>query len=190
MNNYKSQYLNPRWQKKRLVIMERDEFTCKRCNDKEKTLNVHHLYYVPGKNVWDYPNSSLVTLCADCHSLNKCDFFHNQLEYIANLILCSGNANNPYLPIFCMCMALGADKLIVNDKSLIVTDEEFTAYDLIETIIYNKIPLHEIEEYYYLCISCGELIDYKKDFKNICNEIRATIEGGMDAVKDKPYPNI
>lgn len=36
---------DPRWQKKRLEIMERDEFACRDCGDKESTLNVHHTYY-------------------------------------------------------------------------------------------------------------------------------------------------
>ncbi len=32
-----------------------------------KALNVHHNYYVNGKNPWEYDNEALVTLCEDCH---------------------------------------------------------------------------------------------------------------------------
>lgn len=65
--NYKEQLRNPNWQKKRLMIMERDNFTCRYCGSKDKTLNVHHFYYLDGKAVWNYPDSALITLCEDCH---------------------------------------------------------------------------------------------------------------------------
>lgn len=58
---------DPRWQKKRLEIMERDEFTCRCCDDNESTLNVHHAYYVKGRDPWEYPCFSLTTLCKNCH---------------------------------------------------------------------------------------------------------------------------
>ena len=32
-----------------------------------KVLNVHHRYYINGKNPWEYDNEALVTLCEDCH---------------------------------------------------------------------------------------------------------------------------
>jgi len=60
-------YQDPRWQKMRLEIMQRDDFTCRDCRDKEKTLNVHHAYYVKGRRPWEYPAFSLETLCRDCH---------------------------------------------------------------------------------------------------------------------------
>lgn len=58
----------PAWQKKRLEILNRDEFTCRVCGDKEKTLHVHHLYYDKRNEPWEYPDISLVTLCVDCHN--------------------------------------------------------------------------------------------------------------------------
>lgn len=62
---------DPRWQKKRLEIMERDEWACKMCEDTEATLTVHHKSYrmVGGKfvDIWDYPGDDLVTLCENCH---------------------------------------------------------------------------------------------------------------------------
>ena len=64
---YAKERLSPLWQKKRLQIMERDAFACIECEEKEKTLNVHHSYYITGRKPWEYPNWSLVTLCEDCH---------------------------------------------------------------------------------------------------------------------------
>jgi hypothetical protein len=66
--NYAAKRFDPRWQKKRLEIMQRDEFKCTECNDEKSTLNVHHRYYVKNREVWDYPAFSLVTLCEGCHS--------------------------------------------------------------------------------------------------------------------------
>jgi len=59
---------DPRWQKKRLKILERDKFTCQRCSDDKKTLNVHHLFYLKNLKPWEYDESQLKTLCESCHS--------------------------------------------------------------------------------------------------------------------------
>ena len=67
MSSYVEKFKDPRWQKKRLEIMERDDFTCTICGNSEKTLNVHHGYYERGKQPWDYPDIALKTLCEDCH---------------------------------------------------------------------------------------------------------------------------
>lgn len=59
---------DPRWQRKRLEIMQRDEFHCQMCGDSESTLNVHHGYYAKNREPWEYPPESLWTLCDRCHS--------------------------------------------------------------------------------------------------------------------------
>jgi 5-methylcytosine-specific restriction endonuclease McrA len=62
------QLLNdPRWQKKRLEILSRDNFTCQWCSATTQTLHVHHSYYRWGVDPWDYPADTPTTLCADCH---------------------------------------------------------------------------------------------------------------------------
>jgi hypothetical protein len=67
--DYAQERMDPRWQKKRLVIMNRDDFACRECAAEDKTLNVHHRYYITGRQPWGYPDWSLVTLCRDCHEL-------------------------------------------------------------------------------------------------------------------------
>lgn len=59
---------DPRWQKKRLFILQRDSFCCQSCGDNESTLHVHHTVYF-GYNIepWKYPDMTLVTLCEKCH---------------------------------------------------------------------------------------------------------------------------
>jgi hypothetical protein len=70
-NTRREEYLaklrDPRWQKMRLQVFERDKFACQMCFDTESTLHVHHRYYEAGKEPWDYPMEALVTLCESCH---------------------------------------------------------------------------------------------------------------------------
>lgn len=64
---YAEKLLDPRWQKKRLTILNRDQWKCRRCGNDKLTLHVHHLTYLPGVEPWDCPDDTLVTLCNDCH---------------------------------------------------------------------------------------------------------------------------
>jgi hypothetical protein len=58
---------DPQWQKKRLEVLERAEWECSDCGSKDKTLHVHHRYYVSKREPWDYPISAYEALCAECH---------------------------------------------------------------------------------------------------------------------------
>jgi len=64
---------DPRWQKLRLEVFDRDEWACQGCGDSENTLNVHHTYYEALKEPWEYPLRSFVTLCEECHLFEKED---------------------------------------------------------------------------------------------------------------------
>ena len=64
---YSDKLKSPKWQKKRLKIMDRDNFTCQKCGDTETQLHVHHKKYIDGKEPWDYEDSLLITLCDNCH---------------------------------------------------------------------------------------------------------------------------
>ena len=68
MPTYREKLLDPRWQKKRLKIFERDDFACQQCGDKNATLHIHHCIYLDGVEPWDHDDSTLLTLCASCHS--------------------------------------------------------------------------------------------------------------------------
>ena len=78
---YKEYLKNPLWQRKRLEIMQRDDFTCQICGHKDKTLNVHHIWYEPNKKPWDYPNNALITLCEECHEAEY-DSYKHIIEWI------------------------------------------------------------------------------------------------------------
>src|SRR6185369_556137 len=67
--SYYEKLKDPRWQKVRLEVLQRDSFTCVICSDDKSTLNVHHTYYLKGFNPWEYPSESLKTLCESCHKI-------------------------------------------------------------------------------------------------------------------------
>lgn len=64
---YKEQLTDPHWQKKRLEILQRDNWTCQMCGSTQKQLHVHHFTYKSKAMAWDAPNDDLVAWCCDCH---------------------------------------------------------------------------------------------------------------------------
>ena len=68
MKTYSEKLRDPRWQKRRLEILQRDDWTCCRCGKKDQELHVHHTWYSKDCKPWDYPDETLVTLCISCHA--------------------------------------------------------------------------------------------------------------------------
>jgi hypothetical protein len=66
-DSYWEKLRDPRWQQKRLKVMEAAEFTCEDCGAEDKTLTVHHSFYEYGLEPWEYPDESLHCLCEECH---------------------------------------------------------------------------------------------------------------------------
>lgn len=62
---YQEKLKDPRWQKMRLMILNRDNWSCQFCGDKETTLHVHHKKY--NGEPWKAHNDDLITCCQDCH---------------------------------------------------------------------------------------------------------------------------
>ncbi|MCP4651171.1 MAG: HNH endonuclease [PVC group bacterium] len=64
---YFNSFKDPKWQKKRLEILERDEFTCRLCKSKDDQLHAHHTVYYEELYPWEYYNYQIITLCDKCH---------------------------------------------------------------------------------------------------------------------------
>ena len=64
-----SKYFDQRWRIFRLYVLERDNFTCRRCGitDEFAVLHVHHLLYVLDGDIWEVEHQELITLCRECH---------------------------------------------------------------------------------------------------------------------------
>lgn len=68
--SYSEKLKTEEWQDKRLRILNRDNFKCQhpKCSSlNNEYLEVHHKYYLPNRNPWEYQNEALVSLCFDCH---------------------------------------------------------------------------------------------------------------------------
>lgn len=64
---YQQQLKDPRWQRLRLSVFERDNWECTKCQDTKSELQVHHKQYIAGFKAWNYSTDMLVTLCVNCH---------------------------------------------------------------------------------------------------------------------------
>jgi len=84
MAQYTELLKDPRWQRKRLEIMERANFACEICDDNETTLHIHHGYYQMGVNPWEYHDETLHCLCEKCHEVTSknADFLKKLLGHI------------------------------------------------------------------------------------------------------------
>lgn len=67
--SYSDLLKDPRWQRKRLEVLERADFACEHCGATEMTLHVHHTHYKKGRKPWEYEGSTLLCLCENCHTL-------------------------------------------------------------------------------------------------------------------------
>lgn len=99
---YAEKLRDPRWQKKRLQVFNRDKWTCRFCGHEERNLQIHHTRYFNDIEPWEYDNTYLITLCHKCHqsetdnrkesdkelSSNFCliGFSHHDIELISQLI--------------------------------------------------------------------------------------------------------
>ena len=64
---YVEELLDPKWIRNRMRILRRDGFKCTVCGSKDN-LCVHHTFYYRHRvKPWEYPSSSLMTLCETCH---------------------------------------------------------------------------------------------------------------------------
>lgn len=104
---YADKLKDVRWQKIRLNIFERDNWTCQAsdCKAQTNTLNVHHLEYIPGIEPWEYPLDMLTSLCDTCH---KKENERDELEkHLATTLKMKG---------FLICDLLAMSCKIENDK--------------------------------------------------------------------------
>lgn len=120
---------DPRWQKKRLKIMERDNFTCCVCGTTDDTLHVHHRYYKSSEGPWDYPDRALVTLCHQCHELHGHGALSGQ-DHLVTEVLGAGaffDEMNVLAEAFSKGSNLSAEdfKIIANFIALYCTDDQF-----------------------------------------------------------------
>lgn len=68
---YSDALQDPRWQKKRLEVFQRDNWSCQLCGNGLNDgvpLNIHHRIYHTGRKPWEYDDKELLTICEKCHT--------------------------------------------------------------------------------------------------------------------------
>lgn len=83
MKTYSEKLKDPRWQRKRLEVMQRANWRCELCGDPLSTLHVHHLGYERGKEPWEHED--LACLCEHHHDMAH--GFPPKAEETSSLIL-------------------------------------------------------------------------------------------------------
>jgi hypothetical protein len=81
--SYFEKLKDPRWQRRRLEVLELNSWSCENCGETSKTLHVHHGYYENGKEPWEYDDLSLHVVCEDCHENST-----NRMKILRRLIGC------------------------------------------------------------------------------------------------------
>jgi hypothetical protein len=93
---YTEKLRNPNWQRRRLEILQRDNFTCQLCLDTETELHVHHCYYTPGCEVWEYEDSALICYCKHCHAVVE----HLKKESLDPIIIAKKSVCEDFISIY------------------------------------------------------------------------------------------
>jgi hypothetical protein len=64
--SYAEKLRDPRWQRRRLEIFQRDDWKCQLCSRTDLELHLHHLHRTT-QDPWDEPDLHLLTVCQLCH---------------------------------------------------------------------------------------------------------------------------
>ena len=132
---YSEKLKDPRWQKKRLEVFERDGWTCRKCKDKETMLCVHHLRYIHGKEPWDYPLENFLTLCQSCHDFE----YEVRKDYESDLLEMIKEKGFLADEVYSICVAFM--------NAVIIESPQFTAR-LIEKTLSNKAIMRDLAASY------------------------------------------
>ena len=133
--SYFEKLKDPRWQKKRLEVLNFYEFTCQMCSDNKETLHVHHKEYFKGHEPWDYEIRQLTVLCENCHESS-----HSQkdiLKYVSSFLDISGQYDRDSMG-FIIAGYIGME------KEKLIKDSGYE-------------PCAFIDAFYDLGMRCGEL---------------------------------
>jgi len=69
---YSEKLKDPRWICRRAALIAKNGHRCQECGqgaeDGERTLQIHHVAYIRGREPWDHPDEILICLCPTCHT--------------------------------------------------------------------------------------------------------------------------
>ena len=133
MTDYLEKLKHPNWQKKRLEIMQRDDFKCCACSDSESTLHIHHLYYEKNNEPWEYPNNSLITLCASCHENEEVGYKSEAEKYLVRSVRSLGLLDVD------VCLLADAFSCFGESQNQLRENDVFELAGAIQTVLHERI---------------------------------------------------
>ena len=117
---YKQQLADPRWQKRRLTMLDAAGWACRNCHSVVTQLHVHHIRYVKGRMAWEYQDHELEVLCADCHGAE-----HEFQEELGAAMAVTGYGQDFYRGLVAGFLESGYD-LFMEDHWPVCGDARFT----------------------------------------------------------------
>jgi hypothetical protein len=124
---YPEKLRDPRWQRLRLEIFNRDEWKCRKCDDGRTELQVHHRYYqTGGVQPWEYPHDALLTLCAPCHKEET--FMDPSRDPVYEAWVAYDPARVPLPSVIAACRALTTDAALIRLVNRLAWDGHIAAY--------------------------------------------------------------
>ena len=66
-STYKQKLQSSEWRKFASRVKQQHNF-CAYCKQGDKPTQVHHLFYEPDREPWEYGTDEVLVLCAECHS--------------------------------------------------------------------------------------------------------------------------
>jgi len=146
VKTYAEKLRDPRWQKKRLEIMQIARFECQSCGDETKTLNVHHKFYKKGAQPWDYNDEDLACLCEDCHKHE-----HDLKALLDKLIAHETVCHETLIGFICGHLDYPLEKLMKN-----YYDTPACGYEMMEGYLKGKYKIDpkNIDEFIHKRVIC------------------------------------
>lgn len=157
---------DPRWQKKRLEILQRDNFTCQCCGSKTKELQIHHLYYDKNLKPWEYSNEALVTMCLDCHEYEtdtSRGLYQTYKETVDTMRKAGWSA----------CVI---DAMFSQLQSFATQSEDYCdgAKEFLTNVVYGTQSLFEVKKLMSMGVDVSDFLEHNPEIKShikaFCNE--------------------
>lgn len=91
---YAEKLKDPRWQKKRLHLLELARWECENCHSDSSTLHVHHVFYESKRQPWEYEDNDFMVLCETCHQAiqDKCNSILRMMAVQSTYLVTSGSS--------------------------------------------------------------------------------------------------
>lgn len=127
--SFRSQLGDRRWDDRRRAYLRTVGGYCQSCKRGDVPLQVHHIAYDTGKNLWDYDDTQLRAMCEPCHKAwhDANSFFRreigarmpaNELKSLVLYLRCLIDAHQERFAVPSMLRGLACDRVLAAHAKL------------------------------------------------------------------------